>query len=321
MPPFWKKVKSIHLLAVFALSVLLFVGQLYLYTNVLHKELPVTIYLRHKNEALALEARMLQMKMDDYAGTLSEMEIRDEEIYRSIFGLNTIPESVRNAGLQGDNRYEEMERNGRSAAVKQLCLQSDVLLKKAYIQSKSYDEISAMVHSADQMANSIPAIWPVVPDKHDIHISSPFGYRLHPVLGYRRMHDGIDISMKPGNPIYATGDGVVEKVMYERKGYGRHVIINHGFGYKTLYAHCRNILVTEGIKVKRGEMIAESGNTGISNGPHLHYEIRYKGRPVNPYHYLDSGVSLEQYEDMIRRAEASSDKYYIHPSHKKKKKK
>lgn len=304
------------MLAAIVVSMVLFVGYLHIYIFVFHLPLPKTQMLRSRNEALRMEAQMLMRQMDGWEEALDALETRDEEVYRSIFGLSSIPDSVREAGLQGENRYAELDFHDRKGDVRDLCRRADRLKKKAYIQSKSYDEIELMLHSADQMATSIPAIWPVVPDRN-IRISSPFGYRFHPVLGYKRMHEGIDLGMEPGNAIYATGDGVVEKVSYERGGYGRHVIINHGFGYKTLYAHCKNILVVEGMRVKRGELIAESGNTGISNGPHLHYEIRYKGKPVNPFHYFDRDMPVEQYIDMISKVEANSEKVFIHPSHQK----
>lgn len=318
MSAFWEKLRWFHVLAAFAASIALFVGYLHIYTFVFGLELPKTMRLRHKNEALVLQAQMLDRRMDMYADALEALEVRDEEIYRSIFGLNSIPASVRNEGIRGVGENEDFNLTEHGSKMRDLCRKSDVLKKKAYIQSKSYDEIDLMLYSADQMATSIPAIWPVVPDRKKVKLSSRFGWRQHPVLGYGRGHDGIDLSMKPGNAIYATGDGVVEKVEYDRRGYGRHVIINHGFGYKTIYAHCKNILVAEGIKVKRGEQIAESGNTGLSSGPHLHYEIRYKGRPVNPVHYFDMDMSVEQYKDMIKKAEENSEKLFIHPSHLKK---
>lgn len=304
------------MLAAFVASIVVFVGYLHIYIFVFHLPLPKMQILRSRNESLRMEAQVLMRQMDDWSDALDALETRDEEVYRSIFGLSSIPASVRDGGLQGENRYEELDFHDRKGDVRELCRKSDRLKKKAYVQSKSYDEIELMLHSADQMATSIPAIWPVVPDK-SVRISSPFGYRLHPVLGYRRMHEGIDLSMKQGHAVYATGDGVVEKVAYERRGYGRHVIINHGFGYKTLYAHCRNILVVEGMRVKRGELIAESGNTGISNGAHLHYEIRYKGKPVNPFHYFDRDMPVDQYIDMISKVEANSEKLMIHPAHRK----
>lgn len=318
MSAFWEKLRWFHILAAFAASIVLFVGYLHIYTLVFGLELPKTMHLRHKNEALVLQAQMLDRRMDMYSDALEALEVRDEEIYRSIFGLNSIPASVRNEGVPGMEDNEDFNLTEHGSKMRDLCRKSDVLKKKAYVQSKSYDEIDLMLYSADQMATSIPAIWPVVPDPNKVRISSSFGWRSHPVLGYSRPHEGIDLSMKSGSPVYATGDGVVESVRYDRGGYGHHVIINHGFGYKTFYAHCKAILVAEGIKVKRGEQIAESGNSGLTSGAHLHYEVRYKERPVNPSHYFDVDMSVEQYKDMIKKAEENSEKLFIHPSHLKK---
>lgn len=314
MATFGKKYRWMLVLAVAAASVALSVAYVHIYVYVFHLPLPKTQYLKYRNESLQIESQMLSRDMAVYAEALEALQVRDEDIYRSIFGLNSIPSSVRDAGLQSGNRYEDLEFHDRRGSLKELCHNSDVIKKKAYVQSKSYDEIELMLYSADQMATSIPAIFPIVPDKKKYHLSSPFGYRDHPILGYKRFHEGVDLSIKPGNPVYATGDGVVEMVKIERKGYGRQVVINHGFGYKTRYAHCKNIYVAEGMRVKRGEQIATTGNSGLSSGPHLHYEVIYKGREVNPYHYFDADMSPEQYNDMIRKAVENSEKNFADPS-------
>lgn len=315
MSEIWKKLNWVHVLGLFALSIVLFVGYLYIYTSVLNLELPKTRYLRHQNQNLMLKCSVLERRVESYSQALEALEVRDEDIYRSIFGLNSIPSSVRNEGMPGDKRYEELNMADNGFRVMQLAAMSDKVTKRAYVQSKSLDEIEMMLNSADLMALSMPTIWPVVPDQSKVHISSRFGSRSHPLLGYVRPHQGIDISVKKGTEIYVTGDGVVEKVEYERSGYGHYVIIDHGFGYKTLYAHCKSILVAEGIKVKRGEQIAESGNTGISSGPHVHYEIRYKGKAVNPLHYFDQDMPVQQYRDLVQKAAENSEKFYVHPSH------
>lgn len=315
MHSFTKKKATLYSLAVFACSVVLFVAYLHIYLYVFGKTLPKTEWLRRKNEALHIEAQMLGRSMESYAEQLEALQVRDEEIYRSIFGLSSIPSSVRDASIQTGTRYEDLEYADRSGHLKNLCSFSDMVMKKAYVQSKSYDEIDLMLSSADLMATSIPAIMPIVPDPSKYRISSSFGYREHPVLGYRRFHEGVDFSIKPGFAVYATGDGVVEQVKIERRGYGRQVVIDHGFGYKTRYAHCKTILVAEGMKVKRGEKIAETGNSGLTSGPHLHYEVIYKGRHVNPYHYFDRDMPLDQYRDLVDKVASSSEKMMLHPMH------
>jgi murein DD-endopeptidase MepM/ murein hydrolase activator NlpD len=170
------------------------------------------------------------------------------------------------------------------------------------------------------MASCIPAIPPINPDKRKYRLSSPFGYRSDPFSGRSTLHRGVDFSMKPGNPIYATGDGVVESVSFEFFGYGNSVVIDHGFGYKTRYAHMKTISVAEGMPVKRGECLGQSGNSGKSSGPHLHYEVLYKGRPVNPYNYYDLDMTPEEYATMVQGAADASGKITLHPSHQKKNK-
>jgi murein DD-endopeptidase MepM/ murein hydrolase activator NlpD len=167
------------------------------------------------------------------------------------------------------------------------------------------------------MASCIPAIPPVVPDRKIYRLSSSFGFRKDPFTGRSKKHSGVDFALKPGNPIYASGDGVVESVRFELFGYGNSVLINHGFGYKTRYAHLKSICVSEGMKIKRGECIGESGNSGRSSGPHLHYEVLYKDKHVNPANYFDLEITPEEYETMVQNTADASEKVTLHPSHKK----
>lgn len=306
----WKKRRRRRYLTFFAVSVALFFVYLHAYTDWLGLELPKTRRLRRQNVELAAKARDLNRRLDALTGPLAAMELRDESIYRSVFALNSIPRSVREGGLTADRKYTETDGRDRSGNISSLKMRSDMLVKKAYVQSRSYDEITQVLAAAGNMATCIPAICPIVPDESMSKISSRYGLRRHPVLGYSRLHRGIDFSMKPGNPVYATGDAVVESIKIEMRGYGRQIVLNHGFGYKTRYAHLKNILVTEGMRVKRGEQIATTGNSGLTSGPHLHYEVLYKGHNVNPANYFDKDITLEQYIDMIDRAAEESEKYY-----------
>lgn len=318
MHSFWKKLKWYHALAAFAVSIVLFVGYFHAYIFIFHMTLPKTQYLKNRSERLRVEAQMLERRMKSYEEALEALQSRDEEVYRSIFGLASVPSSVRDRGLAGENRFNDVKAYDRKGALLALCTTSDFVRKKASVQSRSYDEIEMMLHSADQMATSIPAICPIIPDRKKFHVSSAFGYRVHPVFGYRKMHKGVDFSIAQGNPVYATADGIVEEVEISRHGYGRQVLVDHGFGYKTRYAHCKTILVAEGMKVKRGEQIATTGNSGISTAPHLHYEVIYKGKCVNPFHYYDLDIPVQQYKEIIAATSAKSEKMYIHPSHQKK---
>ena len=166
--------------------------------------------------------------------------------------------------------------------------------------------MAAVSKTAGDMASCIPAIPPIVPDPSKYRLSSQFGYRSDPFTGGVRMHTGLDFAMKIGNPVYATGDGVVEAVKFEFFGYGNSITIKHGFGYETIYAHLNSVKVIEGMKVKRGDCIGESGKSGRSSGPHLHYEVVYKGRKVNPANYLDMSMSVQEYSDMLRMRESES---------------
>lgn len=318
MPGFLQKMELKGWLALFGASLAVFALNVYLWTRVLGWELPKTSVLRRENAALTMKAGLLNGDLQECSDRLDALEIRDEDIYRSIFGLNSIPSQVRDAGLIGQSRYDELFEKDRGGSVYSLRRRCDMLEKKAFVQSRSFDEIELMLHHADNMATSIPAICPLVPDPSEIHISSPFGYRAHPVLGTQIFHRGIDFAVDPGTPVFATGDAVVESVKVEMEGYGRQVVLDHGFGYKTRYAHLKTILVTEGMSVKRGERIATSGNSGLTSGPHLHYEVIYKGGNVNPYHYFDRDMPLEQYRSMLPDNGGKGAEFYIHPMHLKK---
>ena len=306
-------------------SVMLFAGSLalavlyfWIYTSVLGLELPKTIILKKRNAAWASRMEVMNRQLDGYEDALASLQMRDDDIYRSIFGMHEIPAEVRNAGFGGVNRYAHLDGVGQGGLLKNTAVRMDVLTKKSYVQSKSFDEVAQLSKRAGDMASCIPAIPPINPDPSKYRLSSGFGYRTDPVYGRSARHTGVDFAMKPGNPIYSTGDGVVESVKFEFFGYGNQVVIDHGFGYKTRYAHMRNIGVVEGMKVKRGECIGESGNSGKSTGPHLHYEVIYKGSPVNPSNYYDLAITPEEYAEMVQNTADLSEKLTLHPSHRKK---
>ena len=258
-------------------------------------DLPKTAILRKTNAKLTSRITILNQQLDRHNESLYALQVRDDGIYRSIFGMNAIPEEVRNSGFNGINRYSEYEGSLKDAAQK-----IDFLMKKTYIQSKSFDEVALLSRRAGEMASCLPAIPPMVPDPKKYHFSSPFGPRFHPIHQEVRMHTGVDLVMDEGTPVYATGDGVVHTVKYEPTGYGRHAVIDHGFGYKTRYAHMSEITVEVGKPVKRGDCIGLSGNTGSSTGAHLHYEVLYKDSHVNPANYFDLSIAPEEYATMVQ---------------------
>ena len=287
----------------------------WLYTSVLGWELPKTVLLKKENANWCSRMEVMNRQLDRYDEALTSLQMRDDDIYRSIFGMHEIPAEVRNAGFGGVNRYEHLENADRNSLLESTMRRLDVLTKKTYVQSKSFDEISKLSKKAGDMASCIPAISPVNPDPATYRLSSSFGFRSDPFTGRTKRHTGVDFALAPGNPIYVTGDGVVESVRFEFFGYGNNVVIDHGFGYKTRYAHMKSIGVVEGMKVKRGECIGESGNSGRSSGPHLHYEVLYKDRPVNPSNYYDLTITPQEYATMVQNTADASERITMHPSH------
>lgn len=301
------KSRFLKMAALVVASVALSCVYLWLFTSVLGLELPKTTMLRKSNAKWISKLELMNRQLDMYDETLRGLGIRDDEIYRNIFGMNDIPQEVRSAGFGGVNRYAYLDNISENSLLKTTTIRLDVLTKKTFVQSKSFDDVESLSRRAGDMASCIPAVLPIVPDRSKFRLSSSFGYRSDPISGKTRMHTGFDFALKPGNPVYATGDGVVASVTFDLFNYGNSIVIDHGFGYKTRYAHLKTVLVTEGMKIKRGECIAESGNTGKSTGPHLHYEVMYKGKYVNPVNYFDLDMPIEEYASMVDKVAAESD--------------
>lgn len=243
-------------------------------------------------------------RMAEADSVLKFIQHRDDNIYRSIFELDPIPMSVRNAGFGGVNRYAHLEGYESSEIVVETTKKLDKLLKKLVVQSKSYDEVVRMADNNEMQLASIPAIIPI--NSKDLRrVSSYYGYRIHPFYKIRKMHEGMDFSAPTGADIYATGGGVIAKVKTSRsrRGYGNYIDVDHGFGYLTRYAHLSKILVRKGQKVTRGEVIGLCGNSGMSRGSHLHYEVRKNGKSVNPINYYFEDLTPEEYDTMISMSE------------------
>jgi murein DD-endopeptidase MepM/ murein hydrolase activator NlpD len=278
----------------------------WIFTSVLGYDLPKTVLLKIENARWNSRIDLMNNQLDRYQHELEGLQIRDDDIYRSIFGMNVIASEVRNAGIGGVDRYAFLDGLEADNQLKNTLIRLDRLSRQTYVQSKSFDEVETLSKKAGDMASCIPAVPPIVPDISKYHLSSRFGYRVDPFHGGYRLHTGIDFAMKIGNPVYATGDGVVESVNFEFFGYGTSVVIDHGFGYKTLYAHLSSVNVREGMEVKRGDCIAATGNSGRSSGSHLHYEVIYKGAKVNPENYFDLSMSKTEYLAMVnKRADES----------------
>jgi murein DD-endopeptidase MepM/ murein hydrolase activator NlpD len=256
--------------------------------------------LKRENEQLLAQYTILDKKLNNATKVLGALEQRDDNIYRVIFEAEPIPASIRRAGTGGVDLYERLDNLNNSEIVISTSKKIDKLSKAIYIQSKSYDEIENMILNKQKMLASIPAILPIA-IKDFKGINSSYGYRIHPIYKQRIAHMGMDFAGITNTPIYATGDGKAIHVGQER-GYGKKIVIDHGYGYKTMYAHLNKFNIRRGQKIKRGEVIGYLGNTGISTGPHLHYEVRKNNRPVNPINYYFNDLTAETYDSIVEAA-------------------
>lgn len=263
-------------------------------------------YLRSPNEQkyareaenLKLNYKILEDRVHQLEEVLNELEERDDDIYRVIFEAEPIPDDIRKAGFGGVNRYQQLDGYEYSDFIKSITQRVDKLTKQLVIQSKSYDDIWEMIKNRSEMLASIPAIMPI--NKKDLKMTtSGFGYRVDPIYKTQKFHAGMDFVADQGKPIYATGNGVVEFSGSDNSGYGIHVIIKHGWGYKTLYGHMVQAKVVQGQKIKRGDLLGYVGSTGKSVGPHLHYEVHKNGEPVNPVNYYFSDITPEEYQELL----------------------
>ena len=257
--------------------------------------------LRREKEEILAQYHILNSEIERLDAVLKNLENRDDNVYRVIFESEPIDASIRRAGTGGTNKYESLKNMDNAELIINTSKKVDELSKAMYIQSKSYDEIEALAKNKFEMLASIPAILPVSLNNKTTRFSSSFGYRIHPIYKTVKLHAGMDFSGAVGTPIYATGNG---KVVYAeiRQGYGKCVLIDHGFNYETLYAHMSNYNVKAGQKVKRGDIIGYMGNTGMSTGPHIHYEVKKNGHPVDPINYYFNDLTAEEYDQLVTEA-------------------
>ena len=267
-------------------------------------ETPAELSVKEDNELLKFKYDMLNVGMDKTAETLAKLQNRDDKIYRMIFEAKPIPNSVRLAGYGGNDKYKFLSEYKSSKIIVPTLKKLDILSKQMVVQSKSYDEIVELVKDKEKMIACLPSIKPIA-DKDLTRFGSAFGYRVHPIFRIVKMHTGIDLTAPTGTKVYAAGDGIVSRADATSSGYGNHIRLNHGYGYQTVYAHLSKMLVRPGEKVKRGEVIGLVGNTGRSTSPHLHYEVRINGEPVDPVNFYYNDLSDEEYEKMIENSSAS----------------
>lgn len=234
---------------------------------------------------------------------LADLEERDNVLYRTIFECEPVSDAERRSGIGGVERYAALDGYDNSELIKLTTRRVDELTKRLYVESKSLDEIYAIARQKTERMASMPAILPI--EKNKCKIVSGFGYRFHPILKYRRLHTGIDLTASTGTPIYATGDGVVRVAGRNPEGYSGYgvvVEIDHGFGFRTLYAHMSTTMVKSGQKVKRGEQIGMVGSSGMSTGAHLHYEVILNGKKVDPVFYFFNDLTPQEYDAVIEQA-------------------
>lgn len=263
-------------------------------------EAPKERRLKRENAELLLQYEIVNKQIDEVSDILSSIQERDDNIYRAIFESDAIPSTIRDAGFGGANRYEDLLSLDNAKLAIDTRIKLDVITKKLYVQTNSFDEIVDLIKNKEKMLMSTPSIMPVAANDLS-RVASGYGMRIHPIDKVPKMHHGMDFSAASGTDIHATGNGIVEKA-YKSSSYGNTVIIDHGYNYKTLYAHMLEYNVKAGQKVSRGQVIGYMGNTGRSRGVHLHYEVRYKGQTKNPNNFYFNDLNPEQYEEMIARS-------------------
>ena len=251
-----------------------------------------------EQEQIAYEISLMNREIKQYHDLLGGIEYNDDHIYRVYFEEDPIPPTLRKAGIGGSSRYQELKNLKHGDLVATTFMNLEQISRKLVVQSRSFDHVIDLARHKEQIVAARPAIQPVSINDL-IRFGSAFGMRLHPILKVYRPHNGIDLTTPRGTPIFATADGKVIQASYTTGGYGNKILIDHGYGYRTLYGHCKEMLVEKGQHVKRGEVIGRVGNTGLSTRSHLHYEVHVNGRPVNPIYYYANDLSAEEYDKMI----------------------
>lgn len=259
---------------------------------------PQEEFLRHENERLKTQYELLQHRVNDAMLVMEDLQQRDDNLYRVIMQADPIEHKVRNAGVDNTARYAELLQMSNGQLVASVTRDVDRLLRNIYVQDNSFNELVDLAHMQEDRMKHIPAIQPIA-EKQLRRIGSSFGWRIDPINAVRTYHDGIDLNANTGTPVYVTGDAVVTFTGWKR-GYGNTIEVDHGYGYVTLYAHLHKIEVNKGQTLKRGERIGQVGSTGKSTGPHLHYEVIFRGRNVNPIDYFFLDLSPDEYDRMIQ---------------------
>jgi murein DD-endopeptidase MepM/ murein hydrolase activator NlpD len=268
-----------------------------------YTENPNEKFLRKQNEDLKDNYTLIAKKTEELQKQMNELENRDNNVYRSIFEALPVHDSVRVKDLEVKKEVNLIQSLGETELANSMTNQLNNLSLRLAYQNKSYNKIETLVKNKEKLLLAIPAIQPVS-NKDLSRIASGFGMRVHPILKIYRPHNGLDFTAPTGVPIYATADGVVSKAE-NGSGFGNHVVINHGYGFETLYGHMVRIKARAGENVKRGEVIGYVGSTGLSSGPHCHYEVHRNGIPIDPVYYFYQDISPTQFDRILKLAAAA----------------
>ncbi len=290
----WQKTRRMVLLLLPGLAV----GLLGIFLVYQFVDSPKEAELRRENKQLLVQYELLNKQLGELETVLGDVRRRDDNIYRVIFEADPLPESMRRAGAGGINRYRDLAGYASTELVVDTRRRLDQLTRQLVVQSRSLDEVADLVLRKQEMLASIPAIQPI-PNEDLTQTAGGFGWRIHPIHKILKFHAGMDFTCKQGTPIHATGDGKVVFAEYSTNGYGMHVIVDHGFDYESLYAHMSKLEVRVGQKVKRGDVLGLVGNTGLSAGPHLHYEVHKGGEALDPANYFFNDLSPAEYARML----------------------
>ena len=278
--------------------------------NIIYKYFPSANekILMEQNKALKDDYVVLQDRATQLKDQMDELEKRDNTVYRAIFESTPIPDSVRVKTMEKSKEVQLVQGLSETQLIVGLKNQLNNLSLRAAFMDKSYNEIAGMVKNKEKLLLAIPAIQPVS-NKDLSRVASGFGYRIDPVYKVRKFHAGLDFTAPQGTPIYATADGTVKMAGFDNSGFGNHVIINHGYGYETLYGHMVRVKSRNGNKVKRGDVIGYVGSTGKSTGPHCHYEVHRNGVPVDPVYYFYNDVDPAQFERLQKLAASANQSF------------
>ena len=262
---------------------------------------PSEVAQKRSIENFKLQFDILNKKLGQLEKVIANIENRDNNLYRVYFEASPIPEEQRRAGFGGINRYKDLEGYDNSDLIINTTKRLDILTKQTVVQSRSLEEIESLSKNKASLIEAIPTIQPIK-NKDLTRVASGYGYRIDPFTKIRRFHYGMDFTAKRGTPIYATGNGIVKRADNRSSGYGKHIRIDHGFGYVSLYAHLSKYKVRRGQKVKRGDIIGYVGNSGRSVGPHLHYEIFKDNKKINPLNFYYGNLSAQEYEALLTQS-------------------